>query len=57
MSERVTVTGNPTHSGSPRMFFIELERPDGTHLRRAMIGPSVAAAEEARRKRAEQKQQ
>jgi hypothetical protein len=53
----VTVTGNPTHSGSPRMFFIELQRPDGTQLRRAMIEPSVNAAEEARRKRAEQARQ
>jgi hypothetical protein len=55
--DRITVTGNPTHSGSPRMFFLELERPDGTHLRRAMIDPTVAAAEEARRKRVEQRQQ
>jgi hypothetical protein len=55
--DRITVTGNPTHSDSPRMFFIELERPDGTQLRRAMIDPTQAAIEEARRKRAEQKQQ
>jgi len=55
--DRVTVTGNPTHSDAPRMFFIELERPDGTQLRRAMIDPTVDAIEEARRKRAEQKQQ
>ena len=57
LGDRVTVKGNPTHSGSPRMFFIELERPDGTQLRRAMIEPSVTAAEEARRRRAEQKPQ
>ena len=55
--DRITVTGNPTHSDSPRMFFIELERPDGTQLRRAMIDPTVDAIEEARRRRGEQKQQ
>lgn len=54
--ERITVTGNPTHSDSPRMFFIELARPDGTQLRRPMIDPTVDALEEARRRRAEQKQ-
>jgi len=53
--DRITVMGNPTHSNSPRMFFIELERPDGTQLRRAMIDPTVGALEEARRQRAEQK--
>jgi hypothetical protein len=30
--ERVTVTGNPTHTGSARMFFRGLVRPDGTKL-------------------------
>jgi len=53
--DRITVTGNPTHSDSPRMFFIELERSDGTQLGRAMIDPTVDALEEARRKRAAQK--
>lgn len=55
--DRITVTGNPTHNDSPRMFFWELARPDGTTLRRPMIDRTVAAHEEARRKRAEQKQQ
>jgi hypothetical protein len=30
--ERVTVTGNPTHTGSPRMFFRKLVRADGSEL-------------------------
>jgi len=52
--DRITVTGNPTHNDSPRMFFLELERPDGTQLRRPMIDRTLDALEEARRKRAEQ---
>ncbi|HEY5566306.1 MAG TPA: hypothetical protein VIM81_03565, partial [Gammaproteobacteria bacterium] len=49
--ERVTVSGNPTHTGSPRMFFRRLVRADGTELR----PPSAArqgAIEEERRQRA-----
>jgi hypothetical protein len=30
--ERVTVTGNPTHTGSDRMFFRKLVRADGSEL-------------------------
>lgn len=30
--ERVTVTGNPTHTNSPRMFFRKIVRSDGTEL-------------------------
>src|SRR5262249_14534658 len=30
--ERVTVTGNPTHTGSDRMFFRKLVHADGTEL-------------------------
>ena len=30
--ERVTVTGNPTHAGSARMFFRKIVRADGTEL-------------------------
>jgi len=30
--ERVTVTGNPTHTGSDRMFFRKLVRSDGSEL-------------------------
>lgn len=30
--ERVTVTGNPTHTGSARIFFRRIARADGTEL-------------------------
>jgi hypothetical protein len=30
--ERVTVSGNPTHTNSARMFFRKLVKPDGTEL-------------------------
>src|SRR5262245_2500690 len=30
--ERVTVTGNPTHTGSQRLFFRKLVRANGTEL-------------------------
>jgi hypothetical protein len=33
VGERVTVTGNPTHTSSNRMAFTELVRTDGTRLR------------------------
>ena len=54
--ERVTVTGNPTHTGSERMFFRRLVRADGTELLPA--GPQrLTAIEEERRKRASQRNQ
>ena len=53
--DHITVTGSPTHNDSPRMFFIVLERPDGTRLQRAMAR-NLDAIEEARRQRAGQKQ-
>jgi len=49
--ERVTVTGNPTHTGSSRMFFRQLVRADGTQL----LPPGaerLSAVEEERRQRA-----
>src|SRR2546425_5485125 len=46
--ERITVTGNPTHTGSERMFFRRLVRADGTELLPA--GPQrLKAIEEERR--------
>jgi len=30
--ERITVIGNPTHTGSQRMFFKKIVRADGTEL-------------------------
>ena len=54
--ERVTATGNPTHTGSQRMFFRRLVRPDGTELLPA--GPQrLKAVEEERRQRALQRNQ
>ncbi len=54
--ERVTVTGNPTHTGSDRMFFRKLVRADGTELLPA--GPQrLNAIEEERRQRALQRDQ
>ena len=52
--ERVTVTGNPTHSGSERIAFKKLLHADGTELLPA--GPQRAnALEEERRQRALQR--
>ena len=54
--ERITVTGNPTRTSSPRMAFLKLVRPDGTELLPA--GPQRAnAIEEERRQRALQRDQ
>ena len=54
--ERITVTGNPTHTGSPRVFFRRLVRADGTELLPA--GPQrLNAIEEERRQRARQRNQ
>ncbi len=54
--DAVTVTGNPTHNESPRMFFIELERPDGTRLRRPIIDHLRDTLEDARRQRSKESQ-
>src|SRR5262249_49183401 len=52
--ERVTVTGNPTHTGSDRMFFRKLVHADGTELLPA--GPQRAnALEEERQQRARER--
>lgn len=54
--ERVGVTGNPTHTGSQRMFFRRLVRADGTEL---LPGNAqrLTAIEEERRRRARQRDQ
>lgn len=54
--ERVTVTGNPTHTGSQRLFFRGLVRTDGTEL---LPGNAqrLNAIEEERRRRARQRDQ
>lgn len=53
----VTITGNPTHNESPRMFFIALERSDGTQLRRPLLDHFFGPLEDARRQRVDRKQQ
>jgi len=54
--EQVTVTGNPTHTASPRMFFLKLVRPDGTEVLPAE-GQRYSAIEEERRQRAKAREQ
>ena len=54
--ESITVTGNPTHTGSPRIFFTRILMADGTEH----ISPGrgdVSAIEEQRRQRAAQRNQ
>ena len=55
-AERVTVTGNPTHTGSNRMFFRRLVRADGTEL---LPGNAqrLSTIEEERRRRALERDQ
>ena len=55
--ERVTVTGNPTHTGSQRMFFTRLVRPDGTELLRQDLQRSTAIEEERRQRALQRNQQ
>jgi hypothetical protein len=54
--EKVTVTGNPTHTGSARMFFRKIVRADGTEL---LPGNAqrLDTIEEQRRRRRESSQQ
>lgn len=55
VGERLTVTGNPTHTGSPRMFFTRLERSDGSTLVRG--GDRIESIEDERRRRREERRQ
>ena len=55
VGERVSVTGNPTHTGSPRMAFTQLVRADGTELRAG--NERFNAIEQERRQRIEQRDQ
>jgi hypothetical protein len=50
IGERLSVTGNPTHTGSSRMFFASLVRSDGTALLRPAIA-RIQGLEEQRRQR------
>ena len=54
--EPITVTGNPTHTGSPRIFYTRIVLADGTER----IGPGtgdLGAVEQERRQRAAQRNQ
>jgi hypothetical protein len=54
--ERVTVTGNPSHTDSRRIFFIKLLHADGTELVRGAL-QRYSGVEEDRRQRALQRDQ
>ena len=54
--EHVTVSGNPTHTGSPRLFFRRIVRADGTELLPG-AAQRVSAIEEERRERARRRSQ
>lgn len=54
VGERVTADGNPTHTGSARMFFSRLVRADGSELLRPLLDRSNAI-DELRRQRASQR--
>jgi hypothetical protein len=56
VGERITVTGNPTHTGSPRMFFMSLQRADGSTLLRPAF-ERLNALEQERRRRIERREQ
>jgi hypothetical protein len=53
VGEHVTVYGNPAHADAARIWFLRLERPDGSVLLRPAIERNDAI-EEARRQRAAQ---
>ena len=54
VGEQLTVTGNPTHTGSPRVFFTRLVLANGTE-RLAPGAGNVSAIEEQRRQRARER--
>ena len=54
--DQLIVTGNPTHTGSPRVFLTKMVLPNG----KEMVGPGagdVSAIEEQRRQRARERSQ
>lgn len=56
VGERLTVSGNPTHTNSPRMFFRRLLRADGTEVMRHQDTRGTTI-DEQRRERARQRTQ
>jgi hypothetical protein len=55
IGERLSVTGNPTHTGSLQMFFVRLERVDGSVMLRG--GNRIQSIEDERRRRIDQRRQ
>jgi hypothetical protein len=55
VGESLTVTGNPTHTNSPRLFFTQLVRANGAELRAG--GDRFNTLDEERRQRREQRDQ
>ncbi|MGD2166982.1 MAG: DUF6152 family protein [Gammaproteobacteria bacterium] len=53
VGERLSVTGNPTHTGSQQMFFMRFEREDGEVVVRG--GDTIQSLEDERRRRREQR--
>jgi len=56
VGEHVSVTGNPTHTGSARMFFVQLQHADGSLLEPPAVARGKTLDEE-RRQRIEQREQ
>jgi hypothetical protein len=54
--EQVTVFGNPSHTGTPRIAFRRLVRADGSELR-APSDDAIDAIEQQRRERARERNQ
>ncbi len=55
--EKVTVTGNPTHTSSPRMFFRRIVRADGSELLPGNAQRLDTIEEQRRRRRQSTQQQ
>jgi Family of unknown function (DUF6152) len=55
--ERLTVSGNPTHTNSPRMFFRRLVRADGSEVARHQDTRGTAIDEQRRQRARERSQQ
>jgi len=56
VGDQLTITGNPTHTGSPRIAFRRLVLPNGKELRDPNVN-RTDAIEEQRRQRARQRDQ
>jgi hypothetical protein len=56
VGQQLTITGNPTHTGSAGLFFTKLVMPDGTE-RIAPGSGDLSAVEQQRLERAKQREQ